>query len=128
VICPIFVNMKIDEEQIAKNILLARTIKGLTQEGLAKAVGLSQQWKQKVEKAEVNLTIEHINSISNALDVTPQFLMFSIPSQVFNNCFNNSSLSGTGSFNNCVINAPDVIEKVNEIKTLFERYLNKSGK
>jgi len=120
--------MKIDEEQIAKNILLARTIKGLTQEGLAKAVGLSQQWKQKVEKAEVNLTIEHINSISNALDVTPQFLMFSIPSQVFNNCFNNSSLSGTGSFNNCVINAPDVIEKVNEIKTLFERYLNKSGK
>jgi len=39
--------MNIDIELVAKNILLARTIKGYRQEGLANKLEHSQQWLQK---------------------------------------------------------------------------------
>jgi hypothetical protein len=42
--------MNIDIELVAKNILLARTIKGYSQEGLAMSVGYPQKRKLKEEK------------------------------------------------------------------------------
>jgi transcriptional regulator with XRE-family HTH domain len=118
--------MKIDIEKIAKNILLARTIKGFTQDGLVQAMGISQQWVQKVEKGEVNLTFEHINLLSETLGVTPEFLLFSSPSQVFNNSFNNSSLSRmNSSFNNCIINSPDFMKKIEDLYELIGKYCSK---
>jgi transcriptional regulator with XRE-family HTH domain len=119
--------MKIDTEQIDKNILLARTIKGFSQEGLANKLGHSQQRLQKVEKAEIDLTFEQINRFSEALEVSPQFLLFSTPSQVLNNCFNNSALSETGNFSNCVVNTPEILERIAGLQKLFETYLSKNA-
>lgn len=115
--------MIINREQITKNILLARTIKGFTQEGLASILGHSQQWLQKGEKAEIDLTLDQINRLSEALEVTPQFLLFSTTSQVFNHCLNSHGISGNGSLNNCTANNPELLEKLTSLQKLFESYL-----
>jgi len=41
--------MELELEKIAKNVLITRTIKGFTQEGLASKTGMTHAWIQKVE-------------------------------------------------------------------------------
>ncbi len=106
--------MELNLDKIGKNVLIGRTILGLSQEGLAKKLGMNQSWVQKVEKGEVDLCISNINKLSEGLNIEPINLLFSSPNQVFN--FTNCSQSGN--FQNCTINSIDLIEKlVSHIKS-----------
>lgn len=100
--------MELNLEKIGKNVLVARTILGLTQEGLAKKIGMNQTWIQKVEKGEIDLCITNINKLSHGLNMEPINLLFSSPNQVFN--FTNCTQSGN--FQNCTINSVELIEKL----------------
>ncbi|GAB1447741.1 MAG: helix-turn-helix domain-containing protein [Bacteroidetes bacterium] len=104
-------------EKIGNNIRIARTIKGYSQEGLAKAIGKSQNWLQKVEKGELDISLTTLNELSKELNVQAEFLLFSSPSQIFNNC----NLSGT--FNNCVVNSESFLEKINKLIETIEKRL-----
>ena len=100
--------MELELEKIGKNVLIARTIKGYTQEGLGTEICMTQAWVQKVEKGEQDLSITTINKLSEGLDVDPQFLLFSTPQEVlnFNNCTQN------GPFHQCTVNSEEFIEKL----------------
>jgi transcriptional regulator with XRE-family HTH domain len=76
--------MELELEKIAKNILIARTIKGFTQEGLGSKIGMTQAWVQKVEKGEIDLSISSINKICKGLEIEPINLLFSSPTQILN--------------------------------------------
>jgi len=106
-----------DINKIGENIRIARTIRGYSQEGLANALGKSQNWLQKVEKGEIDLSVNNISAISNELGVQPEFLLFSTPQQVFNNC------KQSGTFNNCVINSENLVEKLSKILSKIESKL-----
>ena len=75
--------MELELEKIAKNVLIARTIKGYTQEGLASKIGMTQAWVQKVEKGDIDLSVSSINKLSEGLKIKAINLLFSSPSQVF---------------------------------------------
>lgn len=90
--------------KIGENVRIARTIKGYSQEGLANKIGKSQNWLQKVEKGEIDLSVTCITELAKELELTPEQLIFAIPHQVFNNC----KQSGN---NNHYINNSDVLFK-----------------
>jgi ribosome-binding protein aMBF1 (putative translation factor) len=52
--------MKLDLKQIGDNIRIARVVRGYSQDGLANKIGKSQNWLQRVEKGEVDLSISCI--------------------------------------------------------------------
>ena len=119
--------MNIDIELVAKNILLARTIKDYSQEGLANKLEHSQQWLQKVEKAEIDLCLKQINKICEVLEVSPQFLLFTTPSLVFSNSFNSNGSSESNNSNKCAANTPEIVEKIATLQKLFETFLSKNS-
>ena len=55
---------------IAENILGTRTAKGLTQEQLAEAVGVSRQTIAKWESGETSPDLEHAGALADALGTT----------------------------------------------------------
>ena len=77
--------MKLSPELIGKNIPIARTIKGYSQEGLAKSVNKSQNWLQKAEKGELDFTLSCINNLAVVLEVEPEWLILNEPQNIFNN-------------------------------------------
>ena len=57
-------------DTVAKNIKFYRTQKGLSQEKLSKACGLSIRFISRAENSTQNLTLETLQTIAKALDVT----------------------------------------------------------
>jgi ribosome-binding protein aMBF1 (putative translation factor) len=104
-------------EKIGENVRIARTIRGYSQEGLAAKIGKSQNWLQKVEKGEVDLTITCINELAKELELSPQQLIFTIPSQVFNNCHQ------SGNNNNYINNSDDLIKQMIEVLNMLKNKL-----
>ncbi len=58
------------QELVAKNIKYFRKSKGLSQEMLSKACGLSVRFISRAENNPQNLTLETLKTISDALDVS----------------------------------------------------------
>lgn len=59
----------------AKNIRRERLKRGLSQEGLAEACGLHRTYIGSVERFERNISIDNIERIAAALEVSPVDLM-----------------------------------------------------
>lgn len=55
--------------RIATRIRLLRSCRGLSQEALAQKAGLSTRHLQKLEASQVNVTIESLSKLANALEV-----------------------------------------------------------
>ena len=62
-------------ESIAANILRLRRSHGLTQEELSEATGLEMRFLQRVERGKVNISIETLVRLANALEVPPARLL-----------------------------------------------------
>ncbi|MFN9583079.1 MAG: helix-turn-helix domain-containing protein [Bacteroidota bacterium] len=105
-----------ESKQVGDNIRIIRTIKGYSQEGLANKIGKSQAWLMKVEKVEIELSLQSINELANELDVTPHQLLFTMPGQIFNSC------NQSGNYNT-IYNADDDLKQL--IKDLCVLIKNK---
>lgn len=56
-------------ENIARNLIQARKQKGLSQERLALASGVSIAQIKRIELAQTNVTVDLLNKLADALDV-----------------------------------------------------------
>jgi transcriptional regulator with XRE-family HTH domain len=55
--------------EVGQKIARLRELKGLSQENLAKALGMSQSGYAKIERNEVSVSIEKLEKISRILEV-----------------------------------------------------------
>ncbi|OXG07753.1 DNA-binding XRE family transcriptional regulator [Flavobacterium araucananum] len=112
-------------KHIGRNISRIRELKGIKQEALAFAIGVSQQSVSNIEASE-NVDDEKLIEIAKALDVTVEALKnFSEENMItYFNTFNDSQGNfGDGyNGNNCSFNPLDkLIEAFDENKKLYER-------
>jgi len=56
------------EYQLARQLIKARLAKKLTQDELAKKVGVKQEYIARLESGQANPTLETINKVGRALD------------------------------------------------------------
>lgn len=112
---------------IGRKISRIRELRGMKQEALAQALGVSQQTVSALENSE---TIEEqkLVEVAEALGVTAEAIKNFSEEAVFNyfNTFNDNALSNsTGAFANaCTFNPLDkLIESYEENRKLYERLL-----
>lgn len=67
---------KLDYESLGKRIRKARKDKGLSQIKLAKMIGISTNSLTRAENNRLNLGLESIIKIANALNVTMNYLLY----------------------------------------------------
>ncbi|MCV2483660.1 helix-turn-helix domain-containing protein [Flavobacterium sp. SH_e] len=106
-------------KHIGRNISRIRELKGMKQEALAMAIGLSQQTVSNIESSET-IDNEKLTEIAKALGVTIEAIEnFSEESvfNFFNNFYDNSSSQGN-SFNQGMYATFNPLDKVVE---LYER-------
>lgn len=104
-------------KHIGRNISRIRELKGMKQEALAIAIGLSQQTVSNIEASET-VDEERLEEIAKALGVTKEAIEnFSEESvfNFFNNFHDHSSISGAqGINNNCTFNPLDKVIELYE--------------
>ncbi|KAF2081985.1 helix-turn-helix domain-containing protein [Flavobacterium sharifuzzamanii] len=104
-------------KHIGRNISRIRELKGMKQEALAIAIGLSQQTVSNIEASET-VDEERLEEIAKALGVTKEAIEnFSEESvfNFFNNFHDHSSISGAqGINNNCNFNPLDKVVELYE--------------
>jgi transcriptional regulator with XRE-family HTH domain len=104
-------------KHIGRNISRIRELKGMKQEALAIAIGLSQQTISNIEASET-VDKEKLAEIAKALGVTIEAIEnFSEESvfNFFNNFHDHSSISGAqGINNNCTFNPLDKVVELYE--------------
>lgn len=104
-------------KHIGRNITRIRELKGMKQEALAIAIGVSQQYVSTLEASE---TIESakLEKIAEVLGVTVEAIENFSEEAVFNffnNFYDNSSISGAqGINNNCTFNPLDKVVELYE--------------
>jgi transcriptional regulator with XRE-family HTH domain len=117
------------KNHIGKKISHIRELRGMKQESLAEALGISQQGVSAIENSE---TIEEntLQKIAKILGVTTEAIKnFSEEAAInfFNNFYDNSSTNSQGTFStndDCTFNSLDkVVELFEENKKLYERLL-----
>jgi transcriptional regulator with XRE-family HTH domain len=67
--------------RVAMQVRRLRTGKGLTQETVAATAGLAPRHLQKIEAAEVNVTLDTLVKVAGALDVDVRELFQEQPSE-----------------------------------------------
>lgn len=80
---------------LGSKIRFFRELKGISQEAIAKQLGISQQAFQKIESGSTRLDLDRANQIVQELDLQLDFLLSFSPANYWYNC----SLSGNGTFN-----------------------------
>ncbi|RUT67742.1 XRE family transcriptional regulator [Flavobacterium cupreum] len=109
---------------IGKNISRIRELRGMKQEALAVAIGVSQQSVSSIEASE-SIDDEKLHAIAKVLGVTTEAIKNFSEEGVINyfNSFNN--FNDNSSFNsNCTFNPLDkLMEAVEEKEKLYERLL-----
>ena len=104
-------------KHIGRNISRIRELKGMKQEALAIAIGVSQQYVSNIEASET-VDQERLAEIAKILGVTIEAIEnFSEESvfNFFNNFHDNSSISGAqGINNNCTFNPLDKVVELYE--------------
>lgn len=107
------------QKHIGRNISRIRELRGMKQEALAIAMGVSQQTISHMENSEI-VEEEKLQEISKILGVTPQAITNFSEDAVFNffnNFYDNSSSQGN-SFNQGMFATFNPLDKVVE---LYER-------
>ncbi len=113
---------------IGRKISRIRELRGMKQEALADALGISQQAVSKIEQSP-EVDEDKLQDIAKALGVTKEAIKnFSeeLAINYFNNFYDNSFSNSQGAFhpNNCTFNPLDkLIETYEENKKLYERLL-----
>ncbi|BFM41591.1 helix-turn-helix transcriptional regulator [Flavobacterium sp. CFS9] len=104
---------------IGRNISRIRELRGMKQEILAEAIGVSQQSVSNIEASE-NIDKEKLVLIAKALGVTVEAIENFTEESVFNyfNTFYDNSTAGSASFNNhpnhCTFNPLDKVVELYE--------------
>ncbi|MNQ22860.1 helix-turn-helix protein [compost metagenome] len=119
-------NTETKPKHIGRNISRIRELKGMKQEALAIAIGVSQQSVSNIEASEI-IEDEKLIDVANALGVTVEAIKnFSEEGVInyfnsFNEAVNNSHF---GNNNYCTFNPLDkLMELVEENRKLYERLL-----
>ncbi|WP_394773522.1 helix-turn-helix domain-containing protein [Flavobacterium sp.] len=113
-------------KHIGRNISRIRELRGMKQEALAEAIGLSQQTVSSIETSET-VDFEKLVQIAKVLGVTVEAIENFTEESVFNyfNNFYDNSSAGNGSFNNhpsnCTFNALDKVIELYERLVQVER-------
>ncbi|RYJ37070.1 Transcriptional regulator, XRE family [Flavobacterium anhuiense] len=104
-------------KHIGRNISRIRELKGMKQEALAMAIGVTQQTVSNIEASE-NVDDEKLNQIAKALDVSVEAIKNFSEEAVFNiigNTFQDSSAIASGDYNyNCTFNPLDKVVELYE--------------
>ncbi|MEP6928682.1 MAG: helix-turn-helix transcriptional regulator [Flavobacterium sp.] len=107
-------------KHIGRNISRIRELKGMKQEALAIAIGISQQTVSNLEASET-IDEEKLNQIAKALEVTVEAIKNFSEDAVFNyfnNIYNNDFSNSTGAIpinpNNCTFNPLDKVVELYE--------------
>lgn len=113
-------------KHIGRNISRIRELKGMKQEALAIAIGVSQQSVSHIEASET-IDEDKLNAIAEVLGVTVEAIKNYSDEGVINyfNTFNDNIVT-TGSIfaNNCTFNPLDkLVEVYEDNKKLYERLL-----
>jgi transcriptional regulator with XRE-family HTH domain len=111
-------------KHIGRNISRIRELKGMKQEALAIAIGVSQQYVSNIEASE-NIDEERLIEVAKVLGVTVEAIKnFSEENMItYFNTFN-EAVSGNNfnHYNSCSFNPLDkMMEVVEENKKLYER-------
>lgn len=115
-------NTQTKQKHIGRNISRIRELRGIKQEALAIAIGVSQQTISNIEASE-NIEEEKLEQIAKELGVTSEAIKNFSEENVINyfNTFNDQS---SGFNTNCTFNPLDkLIESHEENKKLYERLL-----
>lgn len=72
-------------ENVEKKIRQIRDIKGISQEYIANKLNLSIRAYSKIENGDTQLTLNRLNEISNALEVSPEDMLGFDVKKIFNN-------------------------------------------
>ncbi len=111
---------------IGRKISRIRELRGMKQETLAEAMGISQQSISQIEQSE-NVDEERLEKVAKALGVTKEGIEnFSEENVVnfFNNFNDNSANNGAFYASHCTFNPLEkFIEAIEENKKLYERLL-----
>lgn len=112
---------------IGKNISRIRELRGMKQEALATAIGVSQQSVSSIEASE-SIDEEKLQAIAKVLGVTAEAIKnFSEEGVInyFNNIYDNDFSNSTGALaQSCTFNPFDkVVELFEEKEKLYERLL-----
>ena len=112
---------------IGRNISRIRELRGMKQEALATAIGVSQQSVSNIEGSE-SIDDEKLQKIAEALGVSPEAIKnFSDEAAInyFNNIHDNDFSNSTGALaQSCTFNPIEkVVELFEENKKLYERLL-----
>ncbi|HDZ38434.1 MAG TPA: XRE family transcriptional regulator [Marinobacter sp.] len=65
-------------EAFGRNLRAMRKAKGFSQEGLAHEAGIDRSYVGKIERGEVNVTIERIYQFANCLECSPKDLVLDL--------------------------------------------------
>jgi transcriptional regulator with XRE-family HTH domain len=115
-------------KHIGRNISRIRELKGMKQEALATAIGVSQQSVSNIEASET-IEEEKLTEVAKALGVTVEAIKnFSEEGVInyFNNIYDNDFSHSNGAIhsNNCSFNPLDkMMEVIDENRKLYERLL-----
>ena len=113
-----------EKNHIGRKISRVRELRGMKQEALAMALGISQQSVSLIENSET-IDEDKLTDIAKVLGVSPEVIKnFSEEAAInnFNNFYDNSQ--GTVGNHHCTFNPLDkLIEIVEENKKLYERLL-----
>ncbi|MFT3793775.1 helix-turn-helix domain-containing protein [Flavobacterium sp.] len=109
---------------IGRNISRLRELRGMKQEALALAIGVSQQTVSTIENSE-NVDEEKLIEIAKALEVSVEAIRNFSEENIFNyfSTYNDNS-SGPITNNQCTFNPLDkLMEMVEENRKLYERLI-----
>lgn len=121
--------METKPKHIGRNISRLRELRGMKQEALAIAIGVSQQTISNIE-ASAKVDEDKLELIAKELGVSAEAIKNFSEEMVFNffSTYNDNS-SGPITNNQCTFNPLDkLIEAHEEIKTLYERLLEAERK
>jgi transcriptional regulator with XRE-family HTH domain len=115
---------------LGRNIERIRDLRGIKQDALAKALGITQQAVSRMEQSE-EVEEERLQEVARVLDVSPEAIRnFSEEAAIYNIQHNyegsnaNATVGNNVNYDNCTFNPFDeLLKMVEENKKLYERML-----